>query len=72
VKRPINAGARWILDYDLLQEPPEKVEGRPGEEVTGKVHEAKQSEKNYPCLPVGKPRQLLPKKNRLQRGLKIM
>jgi len=36
-----NAGARWIIDYDLPQKPPEKMKKRLREEVTEKIHKAK-------------------------------
>jgi hypothetical protein len=43
-----NASARWILDYDLPQEPPENVKERLREGKTGEVREAKR--KKLPML----------------------
>jgi len=40
-EKTYNAGARWIIDYDLPQKPPEKERERLQEEPTEKIREAK-------------------------------
>ena len=40
-EKTFNAGARWIIDYDLPQQPSEKAKERLREEVTEKIRKAK-------------------------------